>query len=1082
MVTQSKSLSPPLRVYISYDQAEFEVNKAIERLLETYSEYEVISNDLIPEGPRRGSIEVKQDRREIADVFVLLVSDSYRFSRTVKSEEFPKILERVDSGQAFIIPYLVEQCEMAKYELASYQFIPKGGMGANEFKSPEEPMHQIIEKLKAAARLKQNVSAFDAIAAVKKDKSENLILTDCQLSEIPEELLNMPWIRRLSLEKNSIRKIENLNTIIGLEDLNLAKNQIVKIENLEQLTNLTVLDLEKNYIEKIENLNKNERLHSLGLSSNRIEAITGISHLKELRILYAGHNGLKEIGELKELPQLRTIVLSNNRITTLRPLIAHIANGLEVYLRFSKTPDEEGIFISNNSLISEPPIEEISLGRERIMTYFAEAEEFDTKKLEILKLILVGNSAVGKSNLSQFLRKVEVSWTHKSTHLLDIEKWNTPFKKSGKGSGIQVNIFDFGGQDYYHDSHGLYYSHDTAYILMWDTESNQYSKQDEDAAKNKKASKAVKTVKPATIYENYPLEYWLESIRYNLMRKESFSDQQNEQIRNTSIPQNLDSVSRPSIEVEEDRKKRRKEELIKTAPVLILQNKIDIKESLLDQKKLCEDYSNIKSFFNVALKAKKRTKVLHEVLGDYLTSLDMSGRELLTYQYKVVQHYLQNGERLFQLLTLPQFYEECVKIIDDPKVNFDYDGAHIIAKILNSIGVMLYSQPEKNIREKGIVFTRIGELNQLIKDIMLIARQGNDKGLFTIAQVKDILHKNEVIDLLIQNKSIIKIGDSSYLAPQFLPVEPDTATSLFLLAFTVCQVRYQYPAYFPKSLLLSLFAKFLTQPSDTDLVTKKLPYWRNGIILSKVVNERTEMVFVNFVKEPNVCQIEIRTMFQFGTGTLEREVEITLDELNEDWTNVKEVSVNSEDYFSVKRLKLDANNRNYSFAGTNARFSINDFKHLVKFEKLPKKLFISYSSKNSDFIKRFVTHLEVLRLAGFIEPWYDRMIEAGSKWDDTIKKEMTASDIIIFLLSPDFLATEYIMKTEVRMAMDLSKTTGCSLFFVEVQACSWEETSIWEYQQNLDPRNIGKKTLVINKADNDADWKEIVKLLKAIVV
>jgi GTPase SAR1 family protein len=126
-----------------------------------------------------------------------------------------------------------------------------------------------------------------------------------------------------------------------------------------------------------------------------------------------------------------------------------------------------------------------------------------------VKLILVGNSKVGKTNFSEFLRNVTLTNTHNSTHLLDIQNWDASFLRSQNGTPMRVHIFDFGGQDYYHDSHRMYYSHDTAYILLWDPETNNYSEEKED----------IDYVDRDLVYENYPLEYWLESIHYNLADK-----------------------------------------------------------------------------------------------------------------------------------------------------------------------------------------------------------------------------------------------------------------------------------------------------------------------------------------------------------------------------------------------------------------------------------------------------------------------------------------------------------------------------------------------------------------------------------
>lgn len=81
-------------------------------------------------------------------------------------------------------------------------------------------------------------------------------------------------------------------------------------------------------------------------------------------------------------------------------------------------------------------------------------------------------------------------------------------------------------------------------------------------------------------------------------------------------------------------------------------------------------------------------------------------------------------------------------------------------------------------------------------------------------------------------------------------------------------------------------------------------------------------------------------------------------------------------------------------------------------------LFISYSHKDDELRKELTTHLMPLRRQGLISTWYDRMIEPGSKWDEAIKAQLMAADIILLLLSADFIASDYCADVEIQAAMD----------------------------------------------------------------
>ncbi|WP_221392587.1 TIR domain-containing protein [Dyadobacter sp. NIV53] len=1061
----------PLKVFISYSHKDLSVKEELVRALSSNPDMEILSDDLLQPGSEWA--KVLSRLRTDAGVFLLLVSRSYLESETVRSQELPEILAKAADNSAYIVPVILEECNWGEEEYAKYQAVPKFGKAVNTFENKEDAYNEISEALDSLNQIRQNRKAQDVIQKAKRNQSKSLELNGCNLESIPRDLLEMPWLTHLYLNKNAIRKIENLENLVDLEHLNLANNQITGIENLDNLLKLSYLDLERNKIFEIKNLEHLTNLKVLGLSTNFIEKLSGITQLTQLETLYLGRNRLKEIEELAHMPQLRRVVLTDNSITSIRPLLSLLENGITVELKYALKADEPGYFIKGNP-VSDPPVEVIALGNKAILDHFTKSKEHGEEKLEILKLILVGNSGVGKTNFSQFLRKVKLNKTHQSTQMLDIQTWKAPFLISEGGDPMRVNIFDFGGQDYYHDAHRLYYSHDTAYVLLWDTSSNFYSERQEILAD-----------RTDLVYEDYPIEYWLESIQYNLYGKEIYNygdglkekeGKQDNVVPSLNLPETKPVVRDSAILAD----------LSATAPVLVLQNKIDLGEGLLNQGILRAKYPNVTNFFNISLTAEKnkRVKVLFEVMDAFLSKLNLAGRRLVSYQNQIIEKYLES-ECDFEVLPLNEFKEKCAGLIAHKGIALDSSDAKTIASVLMNLGVVYFAQPEKDDNSNdGVVFTRIDQLNELIKEIMNAAKLGNDKGLFKFSQVEKIEHVEIVLDLLKKNLSVIELNKNEFLVPQFLPVKPDPNVELFAQAFVHCNVRYIYSAYFHKSILMSLFAKFL-RPAEGTPESAGIHghyYWRNGLVLSKKANERIQMVFVSFIKETTACRIEIRTMFPFQSTGLEKQIEKELDELNIGWTCSKELSANSEDFFPVNDLHAQVNEGNFIFRKNKKAFTVSDFKHLVTFSKAPKKIFISYSSKNSAFVKRLVTHLEVLKSSGIIEPWYDRMIEPGTKWDDSIKKEMNTSDVIIFLLTPEFLATEYIMKTEVPMAINQAKTSGSSLFFIEALACSWEETSIWDYQQTLDPQSIGKETIVVKKADDDTEWKKIVKLLKGVLV
>ena len=70
----------------------------------------------------------------------------------------------------------------------------------------------------------------------------------------------------------------------------------------------------------------------------------------------------------------------------------------------------------------------------------------------------------------------------------------------------------------------------------------------------------------------------------------------------------------------------------------------------------------------------------------------------------------------------------------------------------------------------------------------------------------------------------------------------------------------------------------------------------------------------------------------------------------------------------------------------------------------PFKIFISYSHLDENYKDQLLVHLSSLKRRGIINEWHDRKLIPGQDWDGTIKQELLDSDIILLLISADFIA------------------------------------------------------------------------------
>ncbi|HEY6543056.1 MAG TPA: toll/interleukin-1 receptor domain-containing protein, partial [Ktedonobacteraceae bacterium] len=82
------------------------------------------------------------------------------------------------------------------------------------------------------------------------------------------------------------------------------------------------------------------------------------------------------------------------------------------------------------------------------------------------------------------------------------------------------------------------------------------------------------------------------------------------------------------------------------------------------------------------------------------------------------------------------------------------------------------------------------------------------------------------------------------------------------------------------------------------------------------------------------------------------------------------------------------------------------------------EIFFSYAQKDERWSKRLETHLSNLRRQGYITEWHRRNISAGEEWASEIDNHLNTADIILLLISPDFMATDYCYSVEMMRALD----------------------------------------------------------------
>ena len=104
------------------------------------------------------------------------------------------------------------------------------------------------------------------------------------------------------------------------------------------------------------------------------------------------------------------------------------------------------------------------------------------------------------------------------------------------------------------------------------------------------------------------------------------------------------------------------------------------------------------------------------------------------------------------------------------------------------------------------------------------------------------------------------------------------------------------------------------------------------------------------------------------------------------------------------------------------------------------KIFISYSHADEDLCAMLRKHLAALKHRGLIETWHDRMIKAGDEFENAIDQQMLEAQIILLLVSSDFIASRYCYEIEMKRALKRHSHNEARVVPVILRPCDWQDT------------------------------------------
>lgn len=351
----------------------------------------------------------------------------------------------------------------------------------------------------------------------KTHRKPSLDLSGFELQTVPEDVFDLDHLTSLDLSDNSLKSIPaKIEALCILVDLRISDNNLTKIpQTIGKLTRLERLDLDNNNLSSLpkcfsnlstlswldlgynifdkvpEVLNSLPQLHLLGMAHTQIKENSDFSHISSLILLDIGGNQLDEIpSSIFNLPDLASLYLNKNKIVTIPGDIGNLTelkfltlqdNLLsDLPLALRKLPRLEFLYLHNNEKLNLPieilgsefhsMKDKFSPKARDILQFYFSRKSGRQRALNEVKVLVVGEGSVGKTSLIRQLRKQKYNPVEDKTH--GIERYKVPIK-CGKIGYVQLNIWDFGGQDIMHATHQFFMTHRSIYLLVVDSRQNE---------------------------------------------------------------------------------------------------------------------------------------------------------------------------------------------------------------------------------------------------------------------------------------------------------------------------------------------------------------------------------------------------------------------------------------------------------------------------------------------------------------------------------------------------------------------------------------------------------------------------------
>lgn len=891
------------------------------------------------------------------------------------------------------------------------------------------------------------------ISKAAEEQAVELDLSGLGLAELPFSVGSLTQLERLDVSYNELESLpESIGNLNALRDFNLSGNRLTTLtEAITRLIKLRTLQLNYNKFKELPEVVCNlAELDFLDVMRNELTTLPeNIGNLSKLDVLFASRNNLVVLPEtIRYLKRLRGLFLDENRLSELPEGIGKLnllhlldvgSNNLSELPQCLASLTQLGYLdVSNNNLASLP----------EFLRLFGNLENLYLHGNENLGLPadLIGSISKNgtKTSSPAYPRTILDFYFRVQRPLNEVKLLLVGRGGAGKTSivrrlrenkfsraqketrGIEIKTWDINcgkGENVrvnLWDFAGQVITHSTHQFFL--TQRSLY----------------VLVLTGREDSQTADAEYWLRLIK-------AFA------------------TDRQSGEC---------------SPVIIALNKWESHKFRVDRNHLKEKYPFVVDFVETDCHKDLGIDRLRDLLRETIMGMD-SVRKSFPAAWWGIKERLETMREKY--LPYSKFREMCAGLGEDQTESQDH-----LSQVLHALGVALNYSDDPRLRETTVLSPHW--VTDGIYKLLRLAVRDDGSGEMHMSDVERVLPREKpamrlyLVELMRRFELAFPLADDhdQWLVPQRLSGEqPELDPALDAKEST--RIRYRY-SVLPEGLL----PRFITR---TYPLSAGQPRWVNGVVLEEDgargliradIDERVISVVVTGAED---ARRRLAGLIRGDLEAIHSDIE-GLDPIGE-----IELSDNPGIFINFRTLEADEQLRQESYAATDhGTITVDHTQELNRVSgfaardprTLKAKMFISYSNADSRFLDEFIVRLKPLKSEGLLESWSDRCLTAGVPWDRTIRKELAEADIVVFLQSTRFVASDYIQDIEVEQALKQHEDGRSKVISVILEGCDW--------QNGVHGKRLGALQALPNKAKPIRDfqpqrhaWEDVMAELRNII-